>query len=259
MNVSTLLSPGRLEAVSVSIVGLTILMVAVHGGMLALAARRTELSPRAQVLTPVLAAALLAAWAGWAVVVVKNPVVVPAPLPISGRAVQAPDLLLTMSVMVVLGILALFWSKTIRAINAATPPAWLIGVQLYRVAGAMFLWPFLASGAVPAGFAWPAGVGDVLTGIAAPLVALAVARDLRGARTWAVAWNLFGVLDLVVATAAAVLTPTTNVDHFPLVIVPLFLGPPLGILTHLYSLRNLAATRDRVSAREAVGMKAMTA
>jgi hypothetical protein len=27
------------------------------------------------------------------------------------------------------------------------------------------------------------------------------------------------------------------------VIVPLFLGPPLGILAHIYSLRNLAVTR----------------
>jgi hypothetical protein len=29
--------------------------------------------------------------------------------------------------------------------------------------------------------------------------------------------------------------------------VPLFLGPPLGILTHIYSLRNLAVTRATAS------------
>jgi len=29
----------------------------------------------------------------------------------------------------------------------------------------------------------------------------------------------------------------------PLAFVPLFFGPPLGILTHIYSLRNLAVYR----------------
>jgi hypothetical protein len=146
--------------------------------------------------------------------------------------------------MVTVGLVAIFGSKTLRTLNAATPPAWLIGVQTYRVAGVMFLWPFLAAGALPPGFGLPAGIGDVLTGLAAPFVAWAVARNHPGAHAWAVRWNWFGILDLVVAVAAAVLTRTTNIGRFPLVIVPLFLGPPLGILTHLYSLRNLAATRS---------------
>jgi hypothetical protein len=104
----------------------------------------------------------------------------------------------------------------------------------------MFLWPFLAAGALPAGFALPAGIGDTLTGIAAPVVALLVVRNRSRAHAWAVAWNLFGILDLVVAPISAVLSRTTNVGRFPLVVVPLFLGPPLGILTHICSLRNLA-------------------
>jgi hypothetical protein len=120
------------------------------------------------------------------------------------------------------------------------PPEWLIGVQTYRVAGVMFLWPYLTSGALPAGFALPAGIGDTITGLAAPFVAWAVARNQPGAKARAVAWNCFGVLDLLVATTAAVLTRSTNIFHFPLVVVPLFLGPPIGILTHIYSLRNLS-------------------
>ena len=60
-------------------------------------------------------------------------------------------------------------------------------------------------------------------------------------------WNYFGILDLVVATMTAVLSHSTNVGRFPIVIVPLFLGPPLGILTHIYSLRNLSLTRARTS------------
>jgi hypothetical protein len=244
MNAPSLLTPALLDAVAVFIAGLTVFLVAVHSGMFALAAQRARLSARAQTLAPLLAAAFLAAWAGWAIVAVKNPVIVPEAMPLGNR----PVVLLKMFVMLAAGGALIFGSKTVRAINAATPPAWLIAVQVYRVAGAMFLWPLLASGALPAGFALPAGIGDALTGIAAPFVALAVVRGHPRAWTWAVAWNWFGVLDLVVATTAAALTQSTNIGRFPLVIVPLFLGPPLGILTHLYSLRNLAATRDTARA-----------
>ena len=80
----------------------------------------------------------------------------------------------------------------------------------------------------------------MLTGIAAPVVALLVARNSSRAHAWAVAWNLFGILDLVAALISSVLSHATNVSRFPLALVPLFLGPPLGILTHIYSLRNLA-------------------
>ena len=80
--------------------------------------------------------------------------------------------------------------------------------------------------------------------VAAPFLAVAFARNHRGVRTVAAAWNWFGILDLIVAPVAAVLTQSTNIGRFPLVIIPLFLGPPLGILTHVYSLRNLAVRRD---------------
>jgi hypothetical protein len=243
MNTITLLSPALLDAVAVFIVSVSVLMVAVHSGLFALAAQRAGLAPRARLLAPAIAAAALAAWLAWAILAVNQRVVVPELAPEAGRLVQQPALLLKMAVLVVLGASVLFVSKTVRAINAATPPAWLIGVQVYRVAGAIFLWPLLAGGAVPSGFALPAGIGDVLTGIAAPFVALAVARERPGARALAIAWNCFGILDLIVAPVAAVLSQSTNIGLFPLVVVPLFLGPPVGILTHLYSLRNLAVTR----------------
>ena len=82
----------------------------------------------------------------------------------------------------VIAVIALFASRTMRAINAATPSAWLIGIQTYRVAGIMFIFPFLTYGIIPAGFAWPAGVGDALTGILAPVVASLVAGNRPHAR-----------------------------------------------------------------------------
>lgn len=243
----TLLSPSLLNAVATSIIAVAVLMVAAHTSLLALTARRTTLAPRTQFLVPLLAAGLLAGWLGWAVMAVPERVITPEPLALPGQVLQNPGLLIEMAAFVTLGVVVLFASKTMRVLNAATPPAWLIGLQVYRVEGVIFLWPFLAGGALPALFALCAGIGDVITGIAAPFVALAVARNRPGARVWAVLWNCFGILDLVVATATAVLSHSTNIDRFPLAIVPLFLGPPLGILTHLYSLRNLAVTRASTS------------
>jgi hypothetical protein len=241
MTTTELLSPALLHAVAVFIVALSALMIAAHTGILALAAQRSSLAPRAQLMAPLIAAALLAGWLGWAVLAVSDPVTVPPPP--EGRQ---PILVLKMAVLLVAGVAVLYASKTMRTLNAATPPEWLIGVQVYRTAGAMFLWPFLTSGSLPAAFALPAGIGDALTGLAAPFVAWSVARNRPGAHAWAVAWNLFGVLDLIVAPVAAVWTQAPNIARFPLVIVPLFLGPPLGILTHIYSLRNLAVNRPRL-------------
>ena len=243
MNNDYLLAPALLEGTAFFIIALAVLMISAHTQLLALAARRTTLSPAVQFRVPLIAAALLAAWFGWAVLATSDRVVAPDPLPVAGQLQLPLGRLAGMAVFVAAGIAVLFWSRTMRMLNTAMPPAWLIGVQTYRVAGLIFLWPFLAHGALPAGFALPAGIGDALTGLLAPLVAWAVARNRPGARALAVGWNLFGMLDLMVAPAAAVLAQSTNVARFPLVIIPLFVGPPLGILTHIYSLRNLYATQ----------------
>jgi hypothetical protein len=76
-----------------------------------------------------------------------------------------------------------------------------------------------------------------------------VAQKQRHALRWAVAWNLFGTLDLIVAPATALLFHAAVLGIYPLALVPLFLGPPLGILTHILSLRNLAVARTAVPVR----------
>jgi hypothetical protein len=139
----------------------------------------------------------------------------------------------------VIAVFALFASKALRTINTATPSVWLIAIQTYRTAGIMFVYPFVTYGILPAGFGYPAGIGDALTGIFAPIVALMVAQNRPNALKWAVAWNLFGTLDLIVAPATALIFQARVLNIYPLALVPLFLGPPLGILTHILSLRNL--------------------
>ena len=67
------------------------------------------------------------------------------------------------------GYLLLF-SASFRGIIGAIPQHRLIGIQAFRILGGLFLVRYL-QGEVPALFAIPAGVGDLLTGIFAPLVA----------------------------------------------------------------------------------------
>jgi hypothetical protein len=220
------------------IVALAIFIVAAHTAIAAMVAQRTALSPRAKIVIPFLIAAFLASWLAIATIVADGSNFSVAP---ESRRLASG---LVALIPFVIAVTALFASRSIRAINAATPKAWLIAIQTYRFAGIMFVFPFLTYGIVPAGFGWPAGVGDALTGIFAPVVALMVARNQPHAFKWAVAWNIFGTLDLIVAPATALFFQARVLNIYPLALVPLFLGPPIGILTHIYSLRNLATANS---------------
>ena len=239
------ISPALLHAVAVFIAGSAVALVGLHTGMLAIAGARTPLSPRTRAFAPVIAALVLGGWLGWALVEAQQRALVG---PVSGpqSPVQALPTLAAIVVSIAIGA-AFLASRTMRTLNAAIPSDWLIRVQVYRAAGIVFLWPFMLNGTLSAGFALPAGIGDAVTGLAAPFVALAVAQRRPGAYGWAVAWNWFGLADLVVAPTAAVLSGTQLAAIHPLGLIPLFLGPPLGILTHIYSLRNLAVNRTLLS------------
>lgn len=137
-----------------------------------------------------------------------------------------------------------------RVVAAASLPA-IVGVQLYRLLGLTFL-VLLALGQVPAHFALPAGWGDILVGLTAPLVALALARRTAGAVPFAVAWNVFGLLDLVVAVgmATGLLVPylapelgsrvpaAAALGVFPMILVPLF-AVPVSVVLHGLALGRL--------------------
>ncbi|MGH6795398.1 MAG: hypothetical protein ACREDH_09430, partial [Methylocella sp.] len=94
----------------------------------------------------------------------------------------APDRIPTIEygifVPILIGGLAIWRSSTLARIIDAVPQHWLIGIQLYRALGAIFLILY-ATGKLPGLFAWPAGLGDVLTGVLAPAVAVAYSRGPR--------------------------------------------------------------------------------
>jgi hypothetical protein len=175
----------------------------------------------------------------------------------------APAVLLLIGGPVVVGYVGFRWSSTMRRLVRATPPERLVAVQVYRVIGAVFLLLW-ADGVLPAYFALPAGVGDVVTGLGAGGVAALCAGRHRGWRAAVLGWNAVGGFDLVVAVGAgstllagplAALfgdggVSTAPVVAFPLGLIPMFLVP-VSLLLHLYSVSLLVA--DGESARSAQG------
>jgi hypothetical protein len=129
-----------------------------------------------------------------------------------------------------------------------------VGLQFYRVFGAMFLLMY-AQGRMPAAFALPAGARDVAVGLLAPIVGVAYARGVAGREFLVVGWKLLGLLDLTNAIATGFLTslsplrvlpldaPNELISEYPLVLVAVF-GVPLADLLHVASLVKLA--RDAV-------------
>ena len=158
---------------------------------------------------------------------------------------------------ILIGGLLIWRSSVVGRIIDAVPQQWIVSIQLYRALGVIFLILY-ATGKLPGMFAWPAGVGDIAVGLLAPVVGVAYARSPRASAGLVSAWNIFGILDLVVAVGTGFITtpsqlqpfavepPNELIGQFPLVLIPTYLVP-LSIMLHLASLAKLrrSAAEDR--------------
>lgn len=181
-----------------------------------------------------------------------------------GAADRWPTIQFAILLPIVIGLAFLWRSRIVTRVLESIPQSWIVGVQFYRVLGVIFVL-LLMSGHLPPHFALPAGWGDVAVGLSAPLVALAYARGAAWRETAVRAWNIIGLLDLVVAVAMGVLTspspfqqlslqsPNELISAFPLVLVPAF-AVPLSVLLHAASLLKLARERDGRQAH-VIGLK----
>jgi hypothetical protein len=153
----------------------------------------------------------------------------------------------------IVGFLALLLAlRRIPAVDRAlTAPGTDHRLELphsFRIAGVAFLLT-MALGHLPALFALPAGLGDIATGIAAPLVVRQLARGTgRRAAVWLTA---FGMTDLVVALTLGALTAYQLISVHPssaaISALPLALIPtaevPLLLALHVTSVSALARGR----------------
>lgn len=155
-------------------------------------------------------------------------------------------LLIAATTPVIIFLAALRFSRAFREIVLAADLRLMMAVQAWRFAGFGFL-ALSVQGVLPGLFAWPAGLGDMAIGLSAPWMLAALIRDPHVAASKSfVAWNLFGILDLVVAVGTGALgtllagTVASTVSmapmaRMPLVLVPTFLVP-LFVMLHVTAL-----------------------
>ncbi len=144
-------------------------------------------------------------------------------------------------------------SARLRAAVLALDPVLLTELQAWRILGGLFLAVY-AFGHLPGFFAWPAGVGDVAVGIAAPFMAWQLRTNpafLTNRRFRL--FNYFGLADFVIAVATGVAArnhipglvdgvTSSAMGQVPLVLIPT-IAVPAFIILHLIVLMQVREAR----------------
>ena len=171
-------------------------------------------------------------------------------LPVSGTA--AIGAAVTLPLIAVLAARRRW--KALRDLADGTPLTVLVGLNAGRVLGVQFVLLY-AMGRLPAAFALSAGLGDMLVGVLAVPLALAIRRGAAGWQRYALAWNALGTLDLVAAVTLGVGSapgfplrfifqqPDTGaMGSLPWLLIPGFLVP-MYLITHLFIFARLLGAR----------------
>ena len=133
---------------------------------------------------------LAAALAGASLFLGKNPV---GP-PMIGTVIAFP---------LVATAVAAWISSSVRTSLLGMPMPFLIGLNVWRVAGGFFLL-LAAEGRLGGPFPYSAGWGDIITGVLALPVAWLALRGQGKTLVWT--WNAFGMLDLIAALAFGIIS-----------------------------------------------------
>ena len=149
----------------------------------------------AQKLTTV---AITGLWIGLAIALASSGIYAATATPVPAVGVMAGLPVLS------IGLAALV-SRNVRDALLALPLPLLIGLNAMRSFGAFFLLLAMQN-RLSGPFPQSAGWGDVIVGVTAIPLALAVARYPRDNRAALLAWNVFGMLDLIVAVSLGIMS-----------------------------------------------------
>lgn len=141
------------------------------------------------------------------------------------------------AIIPIAAVLILSFRDDVAELLATIPTHWMIFLQFYRTAGAIFLFMYFASGSLSERFAMNAGWGDVLTGVLALPVGYMVMRNVPYHMSALIIWSIIGIGDLFLAPASARIYGAEQLVEFPINLIPLWLGPPFGISMHILVLR----------------------
>jgi hypothetical protein len=137
---------------------------------------------------------------------------------------------------------------------------WLVAMQVWRVIGGVFLIE-MARGTLPGIFAWPAGVGDVITGVLAAGVLIAYRSQAVIARGAIAAVFAVGMTDLLTAFFFGFTSSPGPLQlfhpavvnqnlMFPVGLIPLFLVPCV-IFFHVMSWMQLSKSGTKARSMQA--------
>ncbi len=168
------------------------------------------------------------------------------PVPLVGVLFAVP--------LLVVGALALR-SHRVRSALMAIPMPLLIGLNSMRVLGVLFLF-LAAAGRLSGPFPFSAGLGDIITGAFAIPLALSVARSQKPSVPAIRRWNIFGMLDLIVAVGLGITSAAGSplhlihsgvgsqaMQYLPFCLVPTVLVP-FYLITHGIVAAQLSAPRE---------------
>ena len=147
-------------------------------------------------------------------------------------------------------VLILFWTPTpLRRWALAVDPRALVLIHVTRFVGFYFLWLY-SRGELPWAFAVPGGWGDIAVATTAILVCLLTRPDAGSWRGVLIAWNVFGLIDILMVVATAVRLAVADPGSMAaLLVVPLSLLisflVPIIIATHvIIFVKTLGARGD---------------
>lgn len=141
--------------------------------------------------------------------------------------------------------------KATRQLIESTLAEDWIRLHLFRVVGGFFIL-LAVHDALPRPFAFIAGFGDVLTALSSLFVARALEQKKTYAPRLAMAWNLFGTVDILFTAIAANVLTRLSIDtgsmgvdslaYFPFCIIPAF-APPTILFLHWVIFKKIRSLR----------------
>lgn len=153
----------------------------------------------------------------------------------------------SMTVPVIGYMLGMWWSPQFRQLIGAMTTQWLVGLEVYRMGGVVFL-AYYVAGHVPGWWGVSTGIADLIIGIAALPIAWGLAHATGWAYPAAIVWNLLGLADIIhaIGYVCVIFFGLSNVypapaliGQHPLALIALF-QVPLALIIHGTVLRRLS-------------------
>lgn len=143
--------------------------------------------------------------------------------------------------------------KWYKMLLKSIPVEEFILLHRFRLIGSFFL-VLLLLGLLPRVFALIAGLGDIITAITSIWIAKLIKEGRTKAHSWALVWNSFGFLDILITSTTAVLLTKISMETgapgvevltvFPFCFIPAF-APATIIFLHITIYRKLLVEKFR--------------